>query len=234
MRLENEIQSERSVAFFKRMLLMSVQGVEWLNNRFDPLGVDLEGWSEAIGYSLDTDQEYDEVLAELYEKYKGRGKMSPEMKLMFMLVGSATMFTISKKFTSMDSANAIKSMLGGLMGGQPQQPQQQQHFQAPQAPAWGHARVPTPQDLRQHQYESDTSEDKMPSRLQGPPDTNSVEIKNIIRTMNERKKEKDIEVARTDSDEVFKSIAMTVPKKKRGRPRKNPAPTVNLSRLNTP
>ena len=95
-RVRNEIQTERSVAFFKRMLLLGVQGIEMLNNRFDPLGVDLDGWSGAMGYSMEN-QEYDEVMAELYEKYKGRGQMSPEMKLIFMIISSATMFTISKK-----------------------------------------------------------------------------------------------------------------------------------------
>ena len=67
-RVRNEIQTERSVAFFKRMLLLGVQGIEMMNTKFDPLGVDLDGWSEAMGYSLEN-QEYDEVMAELYEKY---------------------------------------------------------------------------------------------------------------------------------------------------------------------
>lgn len=237
-RVQNEIQTERSVAFFKRMLLMGVQGVEWLNNRFDPLGVDLDGWSEAIGYSLDTDQEYDEVLAELYEKYKGRGKMSPEMKLMFMLVGSATMFTISKKITSMDNTNAIKSMLGGLMSAQGNAQMnahmQQQSMQQQMPSGWGGAHIPSPQELQRQ--ESDTTEDRMPSRLNGPPDTHSVELNNIMKTMNERKREKEAiqDINKSDSDEVFKSIAMTVPKRKRGRPRKNTLPTVSLSRLNAP
>ena len=67
-RVRNEIQTERSVSFFKRMLLLGVQGIEMMNTKFDPLGVDLDGWSEAMGYSMEN-QEYDEVMAELYEKY---------------------------------------------------------------------------------------------------------------------------------------------------------------------
>ena len=71
-RVTTEMRSDRSVSFFKRMLLLGVQGVEMMNNKFDPLGVDLDGWSEAMGYSMEN-QEYDEVMAELCEKYKGTG-----------------------------------------------------------------------------------------------------------------------------------------------------------------
>jgi len=83
-RIKNEISTERNTAFFKRMLLLGVQGIEMLNNKFDPVGVDLDGWSEAMGYSMEN-QEYDDVMAELYEKYKGRGQMSPELRLIFMI-----------------------------------------------------------------------------------------------------------------------------------------------------
>ena len=133
-RVRNEISNERSVAFFKRMLLLGVQGIEMLNTRFDPMGVDLDGWSEAMGYSMEN-EEYDEVMAELCEKYKGRGQMSPELRLVFMIVSSATMFTISKKISKLDSNNALTSLLGGLMNKMPstqqatQQTKQQQLYQ---------------------------------------------------------------------------------------------------------
>jgi hypothetical protein len=128
-RVRSEIQNERSVAFFKRMLLLGVQGIEMMNTRFDPVGVDLEGWSEAMGYSLEN-QEYDEVLAELYEKYKGSGNMSPEVKLIFMIISSATMFTISKKISAMDSSNGFMNFIGNMLGSKSGQDQQQhQQFQ---------------------------------------------------------------------------------------------------------
>jgi type II secretory pathway pseudopilin PulG len=106
-----------------------------LNTRFDPLSVDLEGWSEAMGYSLEN-QEYDEVLAELYEKYKGAGNMSPEVKLIFMIISSATMFTISKKITKLDSSNGFVNMIGNILGksnqNQSEQMYQQQMYQQQQ------------------------------------------------------------------------------------------------------
>lgn len=203
-RVRNEIQSERSVAFFKRMMLLGVQGIEMLNTKFDPMGVDLDGWSEAMGYSLEN-QEYDEVLAELYQKYKGAGEMSPEVKLIFMIVSSATMFTISKKITKLDSSNAFSNMIGSLV-----------------------SKAPPPQQSAPQQYygngddDSDTTEDFAPSRLREPQSgglntADKLDISQILKTMNERKIER---AQDEDSDDVFKSIPMQNKAKRRGRPKK--------------
>jgi hypothetical protein len=195
-RICNEMKNERSVAFLKRMMLLGVQGFEMLNNKFDPLGVDLDGWSESMGYSLEN-QEYDEVLSELYEKYKGSGQMSPELKLIFMIISSATMFTISKKITKMDSSNMFKNMFGGLMNGNGND----------------HGNEVPPQNVAM----TETTEDVMPSKLSGPQ---SVDINNILKTMQERKNEKvkGTENEESNSEVLFKTIAMK--NKKRGRPKK--------------
>uniref|UniRef100_A0A6C0E0G5 Uncharacterized protein n=1 Tax=viral metagenome TaxID=1070528 RepID=A0A6C0E0G5_9ZZZZ len=222
-RVRSEIQNERSVAFLKRMLLLGVQGIEMMNNRFDPLGMDLDGWSEALGYSLEN-QEYDEVLAELYEKYKGVGNMSPEVKLIFMIISSATMFTITKKITKMESSNSFMNMIGSMMGkGQQQPPPPQQHvYQQPvyQKPAFetsygGEAQTGT-----------ETSEDHMPSKLQGPNkivnENDRLDLENILKTMNERKNS--APQAETDNMSATEELLRSIPiakKKGRGRPRKN-------------
>lgn len=255
-RVRSEIQNERSVAFFKRMLLLGVQGVEMMNNKFDPLGVDLDGWSEAMGYSMEN-QEYDEVMAELCEKYKGRGQMSPELKLMFMIISSATMFTISKKITKMDTGDTFKSLLGGLMGNvsqqqaqqaqQAQQPQQQaqqpqqsffnqqqaqqQTFYNPRQfiPQASEMKVPNVFDLRASRNQmgqSESSDDGMPSKMNGP-NTNyvtqdGVDINNILQTMNERKKEKERQEITENSDNVLKNISIN---KRGGRGRGRPKKT---------
>ena len=204
-RVRNEIQTERSVAFFKRMLLLGVQGIEMMNTKFDPLGVDLDGWSEAMGYSMEN-QEYDEVMAELYEKYKGRGQMSPEMRLIFMIISSATMFTISKKITKMDSGNPFKSFIGGFMNNQ-QQPKT--------------TYIPNPNDLR-NDNRSDTSDDNIPSRINGPNSQyingDEVDINNILKTMNERKLEKQNQLE--ISEDLFKNIPINNKTKRKGRPKK--------------
>lgn len=44
--------------------------------------------------------DYDDVFEELYEKYRGQGKMAPELRLLFMLGGSALMFHMTKSMFS--------------------------------------------------------------------------------------------------------------------------------------
>jgi hypothetical protein len=245
-RVRNEIQTERSVGFFKRMLLLGVQGIEMMNTKFDPLGVDLDGWSEAMGYSMEN-QEYDEVMAELYEKYKGSGQMSPEVKLIFMIISSATMFTISKKITKLDSNNALKSLIGGLMGNnqsqqQPQQqyqqqPQQQQYQQQPQQYLQQYQQqyqqqqqqqpqqqyqqqmyIPNPSELRNSKNVSETTDDRFPSKMNAPDD---IDINNILKTMNERQKEKDIRENTETTEDILKNITINQKKTRgRGRPPK--------------
>jgi hypothetical protein len=239
-RVRNEIQTERSVGFYKRMLLLGVQGIEMMNTKFDPLGVDLDGWSEAMGYSMEN-QEYDEVMAELYEKYKGSGQMSPEMKLVFMIISSATMFTITKRITKLDTSNAFASFLGN-MGVKTPQPEQQQQpppiIRQPPQPPQNSFQYMQQQQQPQHQHQqyqqpnnrSDTTDDDLPSKLKGPDD---VDIENILKTMNERKREKVLENVKTetsDDEGLFKNIPLNTPKKGRGRPRKVVQAQTNKSR----
>lgn len=88
-RLKRDREIDQSVKFQRKVMMTVVTGVELLNNKFDPLGARLDGWSESINDNID---DYDEVFEELHDKYKGRAKMAPELKLMFMLGGSAFMF----------------------------------------------------------------------------------------------------------------------------------------------
>jgi Family of unknown function (DUF5767) len=95
-RIKATLDNENMVKFCKHGLVMGIKGVEMLNNSYDPLGVDLDGWGEAMSFNMST-TEYDEVLSELCDKYKGAGSMSPEVKLLVMIVMSGAMFSFSKK-----------------------------------------------------------------------------------------------------------------------------------------
>ena len=88
-RLKKDREIDQSVKFQRKVMMTVVTGAELLNNKFDPLGARLDGWSESINDNID---DYDEVFEELHDKYKGKAKMAPELKLMFMLGGSAFMF----------------------------------------------------------------------------------------------------------------------------------------------
>ena len=87
-----EKEKSNSVKFQAKMLMACITGIEFLNNKFDPFDIKLDGWGEQINENID---EYDEIFAELHEKYKSKAKMSPELKLLFQLGGSAMMVHMS-------------------------------------------------------------------------------------------------------------------------------------------
>lgn len=91
-RLKRDMEVDASVRFQRRMLMACVSGVEFLNHKFDPLSVHLDGWSESVQENIN---DYDDVFEELWEKYHTKVKMAPELRLMFMLGGSAVWFHIS-------------------------------------------------------------------------------------------------------------------------------------------
>jgi hypothetical protein len=83
-----------------------VTGLEWMNNKFDPFDFKLDGWSEGVHENI---EDYDEIFEELYDKYKEKGKMPPEARLLFQLGGSMFMCHVTNTFfrAKMPSANDI-------------------------------------------------------------------------------------------------------------------------------
>ena len=64
------------------MMMALVSGVEFLNNKFDPFDLKLDGWAEQVNENVN---EYDDLFGELHEKYAGKASIAPEIKLLFML-----------------------------------------------------------------------------------------------------------------------------------------------------
>ena len=91
-RLKKQRDIEKSIKFSRKILMAVVSGVEFLNGRFDPFDVKLEGWSENI---MENVSDYDEVFEELHEKYSDSVKMAPELKLIAMVAGSGFMFHLT-------------------------------------------------------------------------------------------------------------------------------------------
>jgi hypothetical protein len=79
---------EASIRFQRSMLTTVTNGMEFLNSRFDPLGVKLDGWSEQVNENI---EDYDEIFEELYDKYKDKSKVAPEVRLIMSLGLSAAM-----------------------------------------------------------------------------------------------------------------------------------------------
>jgi hypothetical protein len=88
-RLKRDREIDQSIKFQRKVMMTLVTGTELLNNRFDPIGARLEGWSESVNDGID---DYDDIFEELHNKYKGKSNIPPEIKLLFMLGGSAFMF----------------------------------------------------------------------------------------------------------------------------------------------
>jgi hypothetical protein len=95
-KIKKDIQMNSSVKFSRRMLLTLTSGVEFLNKTFDPVGAELEGWSESVMENLN-DGEYDSIFERLHDKYAGKMNTPPEIELFLMLGGSAIMFHMTSK-----------------------------------------------------------------------------------------------------------------------------------------
>ena len=86
------IEVDQSIKFSRRALMAVVTGLEFLNKRYDPFDLALDGWSESVYGSV---SDYDSVFEELYHKYHSKVNVAPEIKLLMMLGGSAMMFHLS-------------------------------------------------------------------------------------------------------------------------------------------
>ena len=89
------LETEAGVKFQQKALMAFVTGLEFMNNKFDPVGAKLDGWSESI---MDSIGDYDAVFRKLYEKYSTRAELPPELELLMTLVASGFMFHLTNSF----------------------------------------------------------------------------------------------------------------------------------------
>ena len=113
----SEKEKTNSVKFQGKMLMACITGIEFLNNKFDPFDVKIDGWAEQLNENL---TDYDEIFAELHEKYKSKAKLAPELKLLFQLGGSAIMLHMTNTM--------FKSSIPGIDDIMRQNPELMQKF----------------------------------------------------------------------------------------------------------
>ena len=144
-KLKKQREVDNSVKFQRKMLMACVTGLEFMNTRFDPFNVKLDGWSESVNENLN---DYDEIFEELGEKYGGAGDMAPEIRLLFTLAGSAFMFHLSNtmfksSIPGMDDVlrqnpelmkQFAEAAVGSMNGPGPPVQQRQQQQQQPMNP----------------------------------------------------------------------------------------------------
>ena len=82
-RLVYQRKMDASVKMQRHLLISFVTGAEFLNSKFDPFSVKLDNWSEQVHENIN---DYDDIFEELYEKYKEKGSMAPELRLIFMVI----------------------------------------------------------------------------------------------------------------------------------------------------
>jgi len=96
--LKSFVSKRNGIKVYKNILLQASSVLEFLNEKYDPFDFHLSGWSEHISVESDN---WEDVWEEIYEKYKNKGKkMAPEIKLLYLIVVSASAFHFSKAHTS--------------------------------------------------------------------------------------------------------------------------------------
>ena len=123
--LKSFVDKRNGIKIYKNLLLNGVSIVEFLNDKYDPFDFHLQGWGEHMSVEVDS---YDDVLEELYEKYKGTGKnMPPEIKLVLLIVASASAFHFTKTQSSLPGLDSILNKNPDLVSRliNPQKPQSQ-------------------------------------------------------------------------------------------------------------
>jgi hypothetical protein len=141
-KIKKFIESQAGIKFARRCLMACVTGIEFLNKKFDPFNIKLEGWSENVMESVD---DYDNIFEKLHEKYSSKAEVSPEIELLLMLGGSAFMFHLTNSLlkgpmmsniVAQNNPNFMASMMGAMSQGmkdmsKPPGPQQPQKFPEP-------------------------------------------------------------------------------------------------------
>jgi len=97
-RMQTLLNSQKCMKFMRKGLIAFVSFIEFANGRYDPLGVNLNGWSEHIMTTLG---DYDSCFMRLYDKYRNKtGAVPPEAELLLLLGGSGMMYHLTQSFVS--------------------------------------------------------------------------------------------------------------------------------------
>ena len=91
---EESIEKMDRIKVYKSLLINIICLIEIFNEKYDPVALRLKDWSKQIALNID---DYTEILENLYEKYKNAPIIiSPEMKLIYKLLLSATINHLSQ------------------------------------------------------------------------------------------------------------------------------------------
>ena len=111
--LKSYADKQNGTKIFKSFLLNGISALEFLNERYDPFSFKLSGWTEHVSCEVDS---WEDIMAEIYEKYKGNGKkMEPEIKLALLLLASGGQFHASNSLSSIPHVEQVLKNNPGLV-----------------------------------------------------------------------------------------------------------------------
>ena len=116
-RIEKDIEINTGIQYCKNGLMFCVNTIEMLSNNY--VGNNLNGWSNFLLTDVNNNT-YDSVFEELLEKYSVNMTGMPEVKLIFMIAGSAFMFNLQKSLAdkAASSPNMLSSLMKSFTGGE--------------------------------------------------------------------------------------------------------------------
>lgn len=224
--LVNEKEKENSIKFQGKILTTMITGLEFLNNKFDPFDIKIDGWSEQVTENVD---DYDEIFAELHEKYKSNAKMAPEIKLLFQLASSGIMIHMTNTM--------FKSSLPGMDDIMRQNPDLMRQFTSAAMNSMENnnpglsnfmndfgndPRESPPSSSRNNNSQNNGSADNMRSEMSGPKN-----IDDLLSNLNNNSSN-NIDVSKDESSTISIDDLQSMTKKK-GKRRNSDKTTINLA-----
>lgn len=224
-RITYSIEVDSSIKFSRKMLVACVSGLEFLNKRYNPVDVYLDGWSESVVENLD---DYDVVFEDLYNKYKTKMEVAPEVKLIMMIGGSAMMYHLTNSMFKAAIPNMndvlkqnpdlVKNMVDAVkntnQGGAPSMPSVSQQQQEPSFDSSGRREMKGPGiDL--------TS--LMGGMMPPPPPVNTSQKTNTLSPVEEESDDDISDIISISGESTggeVRDVTVTAPKRSRRRTKK--------------
>jgi len=94
-RVEDDQNIMNATTVGRNLIVSSITLLEFLNGKYNPFDLYLDGWSVDVKEKSDNN-EFDDPIKKIYEKYKDKAQMAPEVQLLLALGTSAVMCHFKK------------------------------------------------------------------------------------------------------------------------------------------
>lgn len=109
LRVKKELDMDNGINYCRQGLMFAISTIEMADGNYNNNSFALKGWSQNVMTNIEN---YDTVFEELYDKYYSTMTMSPEIKLITMVAGSAFMFSLQKKMLGQSIPERQREMAG--------------------------------------------------------------------------------------------------------------------------